>query len=260
MKKQIALISSLAVLATVGGVATSAVTAMTPMTAQAKHIGPSLSTAGSIKTSSTSMSGTATKGSKIEVKANNKKVIAKTTASKKTGKWTVKIAKQSKSTRLYVYAINPKTKLSFYNIVHVNQAAKSAVKTSTSKKTSTKTTTKKNTSKSTVKTSAVNVQTPTGTWKSNTSKGAYQVWSFSQKTGLNEKQYQKGKKTKTLLSYATYKVSPKTTSFWKMTQKAKGAKKATTFYVKFTSNKKFHLVNSKGTAVKTTYNTFTKTK
>ncbi|MFC6275557.1 Ig-like domain-containing protein [Levilactobacillus tangyuanensis] len=253
MKKFMIALTGLVTLATVGAVVpATAVTSATTAHA-ATHVGPSLSV-NAIRTSTTKVSGTATKSSKITVKAtkNAKKNLASGTASKKTGKFSVKLSKKlKKNANVYVYATNPKTKTSFYRIIRVEGAATKAA-TTTKKTTTKKTTTKKaTTKKTTAKKSTANftVKTPTGTWKSNTANKYSQKWVFSQKTGLNEYLYKNGKKVKTLVSYAKYSVSAKTPTFWKITYTPKGSKTKKTVYLRFTSAKKFKIVNSKNKVV-----------
>ncbi|KRN01848.1 hypothetical protein FD13_GL000557 [Levilactobacillus senmaizukei DSM 21775 = NBRC 103853] len=251
MKKFMIALTGLVTLATVGAVVpATAVTSATTAHA-ATHVGPSLNVK-TIRTSTTKVSGTATKGSKITVKATKKakKNLASGTASKKTGKFSVKLSKKlKKNANVYVYATNPKTKTSFYRIIRVEAAA--AKKAATTTKKATKKTTKKSTKKATTKksTAKFTVKTPTGTWKSNKANKYSQKWVFSQKSGLNEYLYKNGKKVKTLVSYAKYSVSAKTPTFWKITYTPKGSKAKKTVYLRFTSAKKFKVVNSKNKVV-----------
>ncbi|MCH5463376.1 hypothetical protein HC026_10945 [Lactobacillus sp. LC28-10] len=204
---------------------------------------PSLSI-NKIYSNSASVSGKASKGVKIIVENSKKKAIAHSTASKTTGKYTVKLpAKQKTGTKLYVYA-KASNGHYFYRIMNVQAA-------------SSKTTTKKITPKKAASTKAAvhtntvssNLSTPTGTWKSTTQKGWLMKFSFSQKTGLNEYTYQ-GKKATHVLSNARYSVDAKGASFWKINVTAKGGAKST-FYMRFTSNKQFVLVNSKNQVINT---------
>lgn len=208
---------------------------------------PSLSI-NNIYTTTTKVTGKATKGVKIIVESSKKKVIATGTASKKTGAYSVKIPKQKANTKLYVYARNTSTKHYFYRIMTVKKAATKT--TTTTKKTSTKKTTTKKSTSSTKKSTAANfkISTPTGSWKSNSYKGWSVKYVFSQKTGLNEYVYY-GKKVAHPLRNATYSVDAKTPTFWKINVKAKNGTKST-FYMRFTSKKTFHIVNSKNHAIK----------
>lgn len=259
--------TSLVTLATIGATVPTAVVTANAATKSSKTTfkSPSLSV-NSIYSNKKTITGTATKGSKITVKRtkNAKSNLASGKASSKTGKYTVKLKKTlKKNSNVYVYATDTKSKVSFYRIIRV-QAPKTTTKKSTTKKSTTKktttkkTTTKKTTKKSTAKktttkksTAKFSVKTPTGTWKSNTANKYSQVWTFSQKNGLNEYLYKNGKKVKTLVSYAKYSVTPKTTTFWKISYTPHGAKKAQTTYLRFTSASKFKIVNSKNQVVKT---------
>ena len=257
MKKFMVALTGLVTVATLGatvpatGITANAATKKTTST----YVSPSLKV-NAIYNNSKTIKGTATKGSKITVKStkNAKKNLATATASRKTGKYTAKLSKTlKKNTNVYVYATNPKTKAYFYRIIRVQAAAtKTATKKTTStKKTTTKTTAKKTTSTK-KSTASFSVKTPTGTWKSNTANKYSQVFTFSQKAGFNQTLYKNGKKVKTLVSYATYKVDAKTPTFWKITYTPKNAKKSSSFYMRFTSAKKFKIVNSKNQVVKTT--------
>ncbi|GAX01518.1 Ig-like domain-containing protein [Secundilactobacillus silagei] len=217
---------------------------------------PSLSI-NKIYSNSTSVTGTASKGTKITVENSKQKQIASSMASKKTGKYTVKLpAKQKAATKLYVYAKYTTNRHYLYRIMTVQAAgsAKTATKKVTTKKapakktTSKKTVSKKTTSKKTA-TKTPKLQTPTGTWQSTSYKGASMKFTFSQKTGLNQYVTQ-GKKTTHVLKNATYSVDPQSVNFWKINVTAKGGAK-TTFYMRFKGTKQFVLVNSKNQAVKT---------
>lgn len=261
MKKFMVALTGLVTLATVG--ATVPATAVTTAHAATKstYVSPSLKV-NAIYTTSTKVAGTATKGSKITVKAtkNAKTNLASGTASKTTGKYSIKLSKKlKKNANVYVYATNSKTKAYFYRIIRVQAASTKAAttkststkKTATKKTTTKKTTTKKSTTSSKTSTANFSVKTPTGTWTSNTANKYSQKWVFSQKTGLNEYLYKNGKKVKTLVSYAKYSVSAKTPTFWKITYTPKGSKTKQTMYLRFTSAKKFKVVNSKNQVVST---------
>ncbi len=258
MKKFMVAMTGLVTLFTIGATVPAVTGTATTTAHAATHVGPSLSVK-AIYNNSKSITGTATKGSKITVKStkNAKKNLGSATASKKTGKYTVKLAKTlKKDANVYVYATNPKTKTSFYRIIRV-QAAATKKATTTKKTTAKKVTTKKTTTKkvaakkttSTKKAASFTVKTPTGTWKSNTANKYSQKIVFSQKTGFNQYLYKNGKKVKTLVSYAKYSVKAKTPTFWKITYTPKGSKTSKTFYLRFTSAKKFKIVNSKDQVV-----------
>lgn len=248
-------LTGLVTVATLGAtVPATGITANAAKKSSTTFVSPSLKV-NAIYSNSKTIKGTATKGSKITVKKtkNAKKTLGTATASKKTGKYTVKLSKTlKKNSNVYVYATNKKTKISFYRIIRV-QAAKTAAK-KTTKKATAKTTTKKTTAKKSTakKTASFSVKTPTGTWKSNTANKYSQVFVFSQKTGFNQTLYKNGKKVKKLVSYATYKVDAKTPTFWKITYTPKKAKKSSSFYMRFTSAKKFKIVNAKNHVIKTT--------
>ncbi|WP_125573036.1 Ig-like domain-containing protein [Levilactobacillus huananensis] len=251
MKKFMVALTGLVTLATVGAVV-PATAVNSVVTAHAAHVGPSLSV-NAIYSSSKKVTGKATKGSKITIKAtkNAKKNLGSATASSKTGKYTVKLAKSlKKNSNVYVYATKSKT--SFYRIIRVEaKKAAATTKKTTAKKTTTKKTTAKKTTTAKKSAAKFTVKTPTGTWKSNTANKYSQVWKFSQKTGLNQYLYKNGKKVKTLTSYATYSVSAKTPTFWKVTYAPKNAKSKKTVYLRFTSAKKFKIVNAKNKVIAT---------
>lgn len=257
MKKFMVAMTGLVTLFTIGATVPAVTGTATTTAHAATHVGPSLSVK-AIYNNSKSITGTATKGSKIAVKStkNAKKSLGTATASKKTGKYTVKLAKKlKKNANVYVYATNPKTKTSFYRIIRVQSAVtkkattkKVTPKKTTAKKVATKKTTAKKTA-STKKAASFTVKTPTGTWKSNTANKYSQKIVFSQKTGFNQYLYKNGKKVKTLVSYAKYSVKAKTPTFWKINYTPKGSKTSKTFYLRFTSAKKFKIVNSKDQVV-----------
>ncbi|WP_024747031.1 Ig-like domain-containing protein [Levilactobacillus namurensis] len=257
MKKMMVALTGLVTLATLGAtVPATPITANAAKSTKSTYVSPSLKV-NAIYSNAKKVTGTATKGVKVQVKKskNAKKVLGSATASSKTGKFTVKLSKSLKTnSNVYVYATNTKTKAYFYRIIRVQAAAtKAATKKTTTKKTTKKTTTKKTAAKKTTakKTVSYGVKTPTGTWKSNTAKKYSQKIVFSQKTGYNQTLYKNGKKVKTLVSYAKYDVDAKTPTFWKITYTPKGAKKASSFYLRFTSAKKFKIVNAKNQVVKT---------
>lgn len=212
---------------------------------------PSLSI-NKIYANATSVSGKASKGVKIVVENSKKKQIASSTASKTTGKYTVKLpSKQKAATKLYVYAKAANGHY-FYRIMTVQAtASKTTAKKSSSTKAAAHSTSVKTTPKTSSKKASTSLKTPTGTWKSTSYKGWSMKLTFSQKTGLNEYTYQ-GKKATHVLANARYSVDAKSANFWKINVTAKGGAKST-FYMRFTSSHKFILVNSKNQAIKTAF-------
>ncbi|MCY9806352.1 Ig-like domain-containing protein [Lentilactobacillus senioris] len=204
--------------------------------ASAKTASPSLSVNPVVNNSKT-VTGKATKGVGIVVRTGRGsagKTLAKSTASKTTGKYTVKLKSAVKTNqKLYVYARRSSTSY-FYRIVTVQ--AKAANTSNTSKTDSS--------SASSNKTSNVNIATPTGTWKSNSHNGYNLVYSFSQSKGFNSYLYKNGKKVKNVVRYASYNVKANSPQFWQISYKAKGSKTTKKFYIHFSSNKRFYLVNS----------------
>lgn len=210
---------------------------------------PSLSV-NAIYSGAKTVSGKATKGVNITVKSSAKKNLGTAVASKSTGKYTVKLSKALKSgSSVYVYARAKGATKYFYRIIHV-QAAKSKTNVTKVTKTATKATTAKTTTTKTTTSTVKKVSpaTPTGTWTSNSVNGYKLRYTFSQKTGFSSNVIKSGK-SKAVISNATYNVTAKATNFWKITTKTHSGKKGT-FYVRFSSNKKFTLVNSKNQKVK----------
>ncbi|WP_162231427.1 Ig-like domain-containing protein [Secundilactobacillus similis] len=233
------------------GLATSTQASAATKTTTVATNSPSLKV-NSVYSTSTKITGKATKGVSIIVRNAKNKTIATSTASKKTGAYTVKLSSKLKAgTKIYVYARNTTTKHYFYRIITVQSPKTTTTKTTTtSSKTSSKTTTTKSTtsSKTTSKAASFKVSTPTGTWQTKTYKGWAMKFDFSQKTGLNE-YVTYGKKTAHPVKNATYSVDAKTPTFWKVNVKAKNGDKST-FYMRFTAKNKFVLVNSKNQRVK----------
>ncbi|WP_283680175.1 Ig-like domain-containing protein [Lentilactobacillus sp. Marseille-Q4993] len=205
---------------------------------------------------STSITGDATKGSTIYVRNSDKKTIAKSTADAVNGKFQVTLSTELKAgQKLYVYA-RKSTGEYFYRIVHVqtSQSASTAVAHKNSVSNSGKSTTKKTSStKKATSSSKISISDPTGTWKSGKNSGYQVVTKFSQSTGLNQYLYHNGKYQKKLINYAVYKVSPKTTNFWKITYRQRHHKATQTMYIHFSSNKHFWIVNSKNQVIKVKY-------
>lgn len=212
---------------------------VTTTSANAKTASPSLSVNPVVNHSKT-ITGKATKGVGIVVRNSKKQTIAKSSASKTTGKYTVKLKSEVKTNqKYYVYARRSSVSY-FYRIVTV-QAKKSST-------TTTNTTNKTNNSSS--KGSNVTIATPTGTWKSNSHKGYSVVYSFSQSKGFNVDRYKNGKFNKHIVRYASYDVNAKSPKFWQITYHAKNSSKVNKFYVHFSSNKRFYLVNSSNKVAK----------
>ncbi|MCB7152078.1 Ig-like domain-containing protein [Lactiplantibacillus plantarum] len=234
MKKLMIAVTGLAMVATLGAaVPVTGITAnaATKKTTATKNVAPSLKV-NAIYNNTTQITGTATKGAKITVKstANAKKNLGTATASKTTGKYTVKLAKTLKAqSNVYVYATNPTTKAYFYRVIRVQTAKTTA--------SSTKKTTK-----------SFKVNAPAGTWKSNTTNKYSQILTFSAKNGFNQTLYKNGKQVKKLVSYASYSMTAKTPTFWKVSYKSGSTTK--TLYLRYTPTNKFTVVNAKNQIVK----------
>lgn len=211
-------------------VVTPTATQTTKKTKTTKTVTKPKLTVKAVKAKAKTVKGTATAGAKVRVK-QHQKTLGTATATKK-GTFTVKLKRAVKAkARLTVTAT--KAKATTKKTVTV----KAAVKKATPKKT-----------KKAAK--AFTVKTPTGTWRATGKKQYAQVWTFSQKTGLTQKLYRHNKKVKTLVAYATYHVTPKTTTFWKVTYAPRHAK-TKTMYLRFTSPKRFKVVNAHNHVVKT---------
>ncbi|WP_338207551.1 Ig-like domain-containing protein [Lactiplantibacillus paraxiangfangensis] len=302
MKKFMTALTGLVTIATIGAtvtVPTTGITANAATKTTKKVTSPSLKVS-AIYNNSKTITGTATKSSKITVKAtkNAKKNLGSATAAKN-GKYTVKLAKTLKTnSNVYVYATNPKTKAYYYEIIRVQSAAqkaaakkaaakkaaakkaaakkaaakkaaakkaaakkaaakkaaakKAAAKKAAAKKAAAKKAAAKKAAAKKAAAKKFDIKAPAGTWKSNTANKYSQVWSFSAKKGFNQKLYKNDKKVKTLVSYASYKAAAtKTANVWKLTYTPSGSKKSSTVYMRYTSAKKFKLVNAKNKAVAT---------
>lgn len=258
MKKLMIAVTGLAMVATLGAaVPVTGITAnaATKKTTATKNVAPSLKV-NAIYNNTTQITGTATKGAKITVKstANAKKNLGTATASKTTGKYTVKLAKTLKAqSNVYVYATNPTTKAYFYRVIRVQTAKttasstkKTTNKTTTTKKVATKSTAATSSSKKTTKSFKVNA--PAGTWKSNTTNKYSQILTFSAKNGFNQTLYKNGKQVKKVVSYASYSMTAKTPTFWKVSYKSGSTTK--TLYLRYTATNKFTVVNAKNQIVK----------
>ncbi|MDN7014604.1 Ig-like domain-containing protein [Lactiplantibacillus plantarum] len=217
MKKLMIAVTGLAMVATLGAaVPVTGITAnaATKKTTATKNVAPSLKV-NAIYNNTTQITGTATKGAKITVKstANAKKNLGTATASKTTGKYTVKLAKTLKAqSNVYVYATNPTTKAYFYRVIRVQTAKTTA---SSTKKTTNK---------------------------------YSQILTFSAKNGFNQTLYKNGKQVKKLVSYASYSMTAKTPTFWKVSYKSGSTTK--TLYLRYTATNKFTVVNAKNQIVK----------
>ncbi len=312
MKKFMTALTGLVTIATIGAtvtVPTTGITANAATKTTKKVTSPSLKVS-AIYNNSKTITGTATKSSKITVKAtkNAKKNLGSATAAKN-GKYTVKLAKTLKTnSNVYVYATNPKTKAYYYEIIRVQSAAqkaaakkaaakkaaakkaaakkaaakkaaakkaaakkaaakkaaakkaaakkaaakKAAAKKAAAKKAAAKKAAAKKAAAKKAAAKKFDIKAPAGTWKSNTANKYSQVWSFSAKKGFNQKLYKNDKKVKTLVSYASYKAAAtKTANVWKLTYTPSGSKKSSTVYMRYTSAKKFKLVNAKNKVVAT---------
>ncbi|KRK94182.1 hypothetical protein FD25_GL001004 [Levilactobacillus acidifarinae DSM 19394] len=175
------------------------------------------------------VTGLTSQGAKVVVKRHGTK-LGSTTANA-AGKYTVKLAKTQKAqTKLTI--TTTKAKISTTKTVTVQKAA-----------------VKQATKKAPKKAAKFTVKTPTGTWNATGTNGYTQVWTFSQQTGLTQKVYQHGKLVKTRVANATYHVTPKTTTFWRVTYAPRHAKQQT-MYLRFTTAKRFKVVNAQNHVIK----------
>ncbi|MDV0430444.1 Ig-like domain-containing protein [Lactiplantibacillus sp. DA1] len=253
MKKLMIAVTGLAIAATLGAtVPVTGITAnaATKKTTATKNMAPSLKV-NAIYNNTKQITGTATKGAKITVKStvNAKKNVGIATASKTTGKYTVKLAKTlTAGSNVYVYATNPTTKAYFYRIIRIQnaKATASSAKTTTKKTSTTKKATTSSAKKTVTKSFKVN--SPAGTWKSNTANKYSQTLTFSTKNGFNQILYKNGKQVKKLVSYANYSMTAKTPMFWKVNYKSGSTTK--TLYLRYTATNKFTVVNAKNQIVK----------
>lgn len=205
---------------------------------------PSLSV-NNVYTTSSSVTGTATKGVSIIVRNSNKKTIATSTADSQTGKYSADLHTNLKANqKLYVYARKSSTSY-FYRIVTVKAPQKSTSTSSTSS--ASKTTTSSNTA------NKLTINEPTGKWYSGNNNGYRVVTTFNQSTGLNQALYKNGKLQKKLINYASYKVTTYSKSFWKITYRERGSKTYQNFYLRFTDNTHFIIVNKDNQGLKVKY-------
>lgn len=193
-----------------------------------------------IYTTSKAVTGTATKGVAIIVRNTNKTTIASTTADSSTGKFSAELHTSVKANqKLYVYARKSSTSY-FYRIMTVKTP-----------KTATATTTTGSSTKST--SSKINISEPTGRWQSGNNNGYSVVTNFSQKGGLNQGLYKNGKYQKKLINFANYKVTTYSKTFWGITYRERGSKTYHKFYLRFTDNTHFIIVNKANHAIKVQY-------
>lgn len=203
---------------------------------------PSLSV-NNVYTTSKAVTGTATKGVSIIVRNTNKTTIARTKADSTTGKFSAELHTSVKANqKLYVYARKSATSY-FYRIM--------TVKTPKSATTTTTTTTTSSSSKSS--SSKIKISEPTGRWQSGNNNGYSVVTNFSQKSGLNQGLYKNGKFQKKLINWASYKVTTYSKTFWGITYRERGAKTYHKFYLRFTDNTHFIIVNKANHAIKVQY-------
>ncbi|MCF6515309.1 hypothetical protein GSH19_03960 [Lactobacillus sp. S2-2] len=188
-----------------------------------------------IYSNSNKVSGKATKGSLITVKTKNKKVLAKTYASKTNGNFELDLpSKQKAATQLYVYANKVNSKSYFYRIIHVQQKGKATTK-KTTKKTSKKATTNKK----------ITGETLEGSWNSSFNKSNQsQRLIFDNNKGMSLQFIKNDKVTSTKFSHATYNLKIGKSNFASVKYRLKGQKQTCTTYLRFTSNNSFILVNS----------------
>ncbi|KRL20728.1 hypothetical protein FC98_GL001318 [Lentilactobacillus kisonensis DSM 19906 = JCM 15041] len=196
-----------------------------------------------VYTTSNSVNGTATKGVSIIVRTPNKKVLSTTTADSQTGKFSADLHTSVKANqKLYVYARKSSTSY-FYRIMIVKAAKAASATASTS-------TSKTNASNSSNK---ISISEPTGTWRSGNNNGYTVVTKFSQAGGLNQGLYKNGKYQGKLINYANYKVTTYSKTFWGITYRQRGHKTYQKFYLRFTDNTHFIIVNKANKAVKVQY-------
>lgn len=248
MKKMAVVTASLVAAFGLMGLGAASYTSQTTANAATTSTSPTISV-NTIYNNSTKVTGKATKGVAVVIRNAKNKTIAKGTASSSTGAYSVKLPSTEKTgTKLYVYAHNNKTGRYFYRIMTVKAASTKSSTTSSSTSSKTTSTSSSSSSKSTSSAASFKVSTPTGTWKSATYKGWAIQYTFSQKTGLTEK-VTYGKKTAYPVKYATYSVTTKTPTFWKINVTPKTGSKSS-FYMRFTAKNKFVIVNSKNQVIK----------
>ncbi|MCH4165231.1 MAG: Ig-like domain-containing protein [Lentilactobacillus diolivorans] len=201
-----------------------------------------------VYTTSKNVSGTASKGVSIIVRTANKKTIATTTADTQTGKFSADLHTSFKANqKLYVYARRSATSY-FYRIMIVKAPTTTNATTNSGSTTSSSTTSSSTTNSNAG--SKLKINEPTGTWRSGNNNGYRVVTKFSQSTGLNQYLYKDGKVQKKLINYASYKVITYNKAFWAITYRQRGQKNYERFYLRFTDNTHFILVNKSNKAVK----------
>jgi len=201
-----------------------------------------------VYTSSTSITGDATKGVSVIVRDANKNVLAQSAADSVNGKFQVNLSSRLKANqKVYVYARQNGNSY-FYRVITV-KPVNSKVNVANTAATAPKKNSTKSGSKTAAATKGLTINTPTGTWKSGNNSGYTVVTKFSQATGLNQALYYNGKFVKKLINYAKYDVDANG-SFWKITYTQRGQKKSQAMYLRFTSNNTFWIVNSANKATK----------
>jgi biopolymer transport protein ExbD len=194
---------------------------------------------------SKSVTGTASKGVSIIVRTANKKTIATSKSDSQTGKFSADLHTNLKANqKLYVYARRSSTSY-FYRIMTVKAAKSATESTSSTSKTASSTTSNSS--------SKITINEPTGTWRSGNNNGYTVVTKFSQAGGLNQGLYQNGKFQKKLINYASYKVTTYSKTFWGITYRQRGHKTYQKFYLRFTDNTHFIIVNKANKAIKVQY-------
>jgi biopolymer transport protein ExbD len=192
-----------------------------------------------IYSTSKAVTGTATKGVSIIVRNSKKTTIARSTASSTTGKFSAELHTNVKANqKLYVYARKSSTSY-FYRIMTV-KTPKSSTNTTTN-------------SSSKSSSSKIKISEPTGRWQSGNNNGYSVVTNFSQKGGLNQGLYKNGKFQKKLINFANYKVTTYSKTFWGITYRERGSKTYHKFYLRFTDNTHFIIVNKANHAIKVQY-------
>ncbi len=207
---------------------------------------PSLSV-NDLYTTSNSVTGTASKGVSIIVRNSNKKTIASTTADSQSGQFSADLHTSLKANqKVYVYARRSAMEY-FYRILTVKSPATSTTATTSNSKASS---TAANTASTATSGSKLTINEPTGKWYSGNNNGYRIAMTFRQSTGLNQALYKNGKLVKKLITNASYKVTTYSKAFWGITYRERGSKTYQKFYLRFTDNTHFILVNKANKAVK----------
>ncbi|EEI25566.1 Ig-like domain-containing protein [Lentilactobacillus hilgardii] len=213
---------------------------------------PSLSV-NNVYTTSSSVTGTATKGVSIIVRNSNKNTIATSTADSQTGKFSADLHTNLKANqKLYVYARKSSTSY-FYRIITVKAPQTTTATTTSSSNATSSSSSSKSTASTSASSSKLTINEPTGKWYSGNNNGYRVVTTFSQSTGLNQALYKNGKFQKKLINYASYKVTTYSKAFWKITYRERGSKTTQAFYLRFTDNTHFIIVNKANNGLKVKY-------